>query len=235
VKAVVIGGADTSAGVDNQANPTPVLLRLINDGRAPNGHSTDLRNCRLTAAAIGSVSSERSQLRLERLSCTRDDGTVIERPVKGTVFGPSGHNGVRGRHVSRNQRMLYNAGVSGVLSGLGDSVAQQFSTISQSPLGATQTVKGEDVVGHSLAKGADTGMSKLADYYIKRAEQYHPVIELNAGTRVDVVFLKGFQLRHQPKKPTQSESSQQQTRSTTARGRAQQALADMNQSGREQP
>ncbi|MEG2665180.1 MAG: conjugal transfer protein TraB, partial [Hafnia sp.] len=31
-------------------------------------------------------------------------------------------------------------------------------------------------------------------YYIKRAEQYHPIIPIGAGTEVTVVFQKGFQL-----------------------------------------
>ena len=37
-------------------------------------------------------------------------------------------------------------------------------------------------------------MDKIADYNIRRADQYHPVIQLSAGTIVDVVFLKGFYL-----------------------------------------
>ncbi|MDP2516059.1 hypothetical protein Q8W15_15700 [Photobacterium damselae subsp. piscicida] len=36
--------------------------------------------------------------------------------------------------------------------------------------------------------------SKLSDYYIKLAEQYHPIIELNPGTVVNLVILKGFPL-----------------------------------------
>lgn len=37
-------------------------------------------------------------------------------------------------------------------------------------------------------------MDKLADYNIKRAEQFQPVVQLSAGSVVDVVFLKGFYL-----------------------------------------
>ena len=37
-------------------------------------------------------------------------------------------------------------------------------------------------------------MDKLAEYNIQRAEQYHPVIQISAGTLVDIVFLKGFSL-----------------------------------------
>ncbi|EKH5572052.1 conjugal transfer protein TraB, partial [Salmonella enterica] len=34
----------------------------------------------------------------------------------------------------------------------------------------------------------------LSDYYIKRAEQYHPVIPIGAGNEVTLVFQDGFQL-----------------------------------------
>lgn len=50
-----------------------------------------------------------------------------------------------------------------------------------------------------LIEGADGGASKaaqtLSDYYIKRAEQYHPVIPIGAGNEVTVVFQDGFQLK----------------------------------------
>lgn len=35
-------------------------------------------------------------------------------------------------------------------------------------------------------------LDKYADFYIKRAEQMQPVIQVAAGRRVDVVFTEGF-------------------------------------------
>ncbi|MFZ3532926.1 conjugal transfer protein TraB, partial [Vibrio harveyi] len=34
----------------------------------------------------------------------------------------------------------------------------------------------------------------LADYYIKLAELYHPIVEVNPGAVVNIVFLEGFPL-----------------------------------------
>ena len=42
-----------------------------------------------------------------------------------------------------------------------------------------------------MSKAAQT----LSDYYIKRAEQYHPVIPIGAGNEITVVFHEGFQLK----------------------------------------
>jgi conjugal transfer pilus assembly protein TraB len=46
-------------------------------------------------------------------------------------------------------------------------------------------------VGGGASKAAQT----LSEYYIKRAEQYHPVIPIGAGNEVTVVFQDGFQLK----------------------------------------
>jgi conjugal transfer pilus assembly protein TraB len=44
--------------------------------------------------------------------------------------------------------------------------------------------------------GGGTGQAAktLSDYYIKRAEQYHPIIPIGAGNEVTLVFQDGFQL-----------------------------------------
>ena len=34
----------------------------------------------------------------------------------------------------------------------------------------------------------------LADYYVKRAEQYQPVVEMPTGIEVELVFLSGFEI-----------------------------------------
>ena len=46
-----------------------------------------------------------------------------------------------------------------------------------------------------IGGGASKAAQTLSDYYIKRAEQYHPVIPIGAGNEVTVVFRDGFQLK----------------------------------------
>ncbi|VFS91853.1 conjugal transfer pilus assembly protein TraB [Raoultella planticola] len=46
-----------------------------------------------------------------------------------------------------------------------------------------------------MAAGASKAAQTLSEYYIKRAEQYHPVIPIGAGNEVTVVFQDGFQLK----------------------------------------
>jgi len=193
-EAIMLGAADASAGVQAQASPSPMLFRIIANGTLPNHQKSHLKDCVVTAAVVGDISSERGQIRLERLSCTFPNGEIVEQVVDGTIFGMDAKNGVRGTPVWREGALLGRAAVAGTLSGLGSAVSQTYTTSSISPLGATQTVNNGDVFKYGAAQGAANAMEKLAEYNIRRAEQYHPVIQLTAGQPVDVVFLKGFYL-----------------------------------------
>ncbi|MCE3237364.1 MAG: hypothetical protein K0R24_345 [Gammaproteobacteria bacterium] len=194
VKAVMIGGADASAAVNAQSNPTPMLFRLIERGTLPNHRKSHLKDCIVTAAVIGDISSERGMIRLESLSCAFPTNEVVDQPVEGTIFGSEGKNGVRGNPVWREGVLLQRAFAAGALSGFSNALSQTYTTNSVSTLGNVQTVNGGKMAQYGLANGAGKAMDKLADYNIQRADQYHPVIQLSAGTVVDVVFLKGFYL-----------------------------------------
>ncbi|MGD3056815.1 TrbI/VirB10 family protein, partial [Escherichia coli] len=61
---------------------------------------------------------------------------------------------------------------------------------------AVASVSGSSVMNSALGGGASQVGKTLSDYYIKRAEQYHPVIPVGAGTEVTVVFQEGFQLKY---------------------------------------
>jgi conjugal transfer pilus assembly protein TraB len=195
VRAVMLGGADASTGVNSQGNPTPVLFRLLDTGTLPNHHHSHLKDCVATAAAIGDISSERGLMRLERLSCVSPNHQeVIELQVEGTVFGPEGKNGVRGVPLWREGALLKRAFIAGSLSGFSQGIASQYTTTALSTTGAVTSVNNSDIFKFGAAQGVSNAMDKIADYNIRRADQYHPVIQLSAGTIVDVVFLKGFYL-----------------------------------------
>lgn len=207
-EAIMLGAADASAGVQAQANPSPMLFRINAEGTLPNHQKSHLKNCVVTAAVVGDISSERGQIRLERMSCTFPNGEIVEQQVDGTVFGMDAKNGVRGNPVWREGALLGRAAVAGTLSGLGSAVSQTYTTTSISPLGSTQTVNNGDIFKYGAAQGASNAMEKLAEYNIRRAEQYHPVIQLSAGQPVDIVFLKGFYLDGRKANESQEERAE---------------------------
>ena len=195
-KAVLLSGADTNAGIHGQADTTPITLRILDDGTLPNGEHSSLKGCFVTAAAYGDASSERGQIRLQRLSCVRKpSGQVLDVPIEGTINDMGGSDGIRGHVVMRNNKLIWNAGVSGLLSGIGKAAQQASSTQTISPLGGViNTVSPSKVLQSGAFGGADTALGKLADYYIKLADMYHPIIQVHAGSEVNIVFLKGFSL-----------------------------------------
>lgn len=192
VQAVMIGGADASAAVNAQGNPTPMVFRITEQGTLPNHAKSHLKDCVVTAAVVGDISSERGMIRLETMSCTKPDNSIVDMSVEGTIFGPEGKNGVRGIPMWREGALLGRAAAAGMLSGFSNGLQQSYTTSSVSALGSTSTVNNSDIAKYGAASGASNAMDKLADYEIQRAQQYHPVIQLSAGTKVDVVFLKGF-------------------------------------------
>ena len=65
-----------------------------------------------------------------------------------------------------------------------------------------------DIGRAGLGAGASSAGQKVADYMIRRAEQYQPVIQLRAGTRVTLVFLEGARLDGQVAVKSTAKSNQ---------------------------
>ena len=197
-EAVVLAGADASAGVQSQGDPRPVLLRLTGPayGAAVEGTAaaTDVEGCTITGAAYGDLSSEKVYVRLQTMACAGErPGTVIETPVSGFVAG-AGKAGVRGEVVSREGALVQRAFLAGLFSGFGESATQAFRPQAVLAGGGTATVTNTglgDIGRAGLGSGAGTAGQEISDYLIRRAEQYQPVIQLAAGTPVTVVFLEG--------------------------------------------
>ena len=200
-EAVVLAGVDASAGISSQGDPRPVLLRLIGPAwTASAGGSAlkaDVTGCTVTGAAHGDLSSEKVYARLRTLTCAGPEpGSVIETEVAGFVAN-AGKTGVRGPVVSREGALVQKAFLAGLVSGAGQGAAQAFQPQAVATGGGTAAVANTglmDIGRAGLGAGAASAGQKVADYLIRRAEQYQPVIQLRSGTRVSVVFLEGARL-----------------------------------------
>ncbi len=190
-KAVLLSGVDVSVGVSAQANPQPVLLRLVHPGSLPNHFMGKMKDCRIIAAASGELSSERAQFRLEKLSCIDTQGRVIETDVDGYISGEDGKNGMRGRLIIRDFDVLKRGFLGGLLSGLGKATSQSFNKTSVSPFGSVSTVDRADIFKQAGSEGMGNAFELMARYNIQRAEQYQPVIQISAGREVTVIFHSG--------------------------------------------
>ena len=208
-EAVVLAGVDASAGVSSQGDPRPVLFRITGPAwtAAPSGSgagtalSVDIAGCTVTGAAFGDLSSEKVYARFRTMTCAGSrPGSVIETPVAGFVAG-SGKAGVRGPVVSREGALVEKAFLAGLVSGIGQGVASAFQPQAVASGGAAAVANtGLGDIGRAgLGAGAASAGQKVADYMIRRAEQYQPVIQLRAGTRVTLVFLEGARIGGTPR------------------------------------
>lgn len=194
VRAVILGGADADASVNGQSKNNGVMLfKLLEDGTLPNGQRSRLSGCRVSANSYGDISSERAYATLYKLSCAHSGEPIIDKEVTGWVFF-NGKVGIKGKPLMRDGKVMTWAGAGTLLSS-GSSVAQMAQSYSQAtPFGPANYVSPSQAIPYvGFGATAKTG-DYLAQYYIKRAEQYHPVIQVGSANKVTIVFKDGFYL-----------------------------------------
>ncbi|WP_454784012.1 TrbI/VirB10 family protein [Legionella sp. WA2024007413] len=194
VRAVVLGGADADASVNGQSKNNGVMLfKFLEDGTLPNGARSRLRGCRVSANSYGDISSERAFATLYRLSCAHPGRPIIDIEVTGWVFF-NGKVGIKGKPLMRDNKVMTWAGVSGALSGIAQAAQYAQSVQNIGPYGATSVVPSSQIAPFAAYGGASKAADTLSAYYVKRAEQYHPVIQVGSGNVVTIVFKDGFYL-----------------------------------------
>jgi len=199
-RGVLLGGVDAPTGGQSQANPLPVMIRLIDNAVLPNRYRAQVKECLVVAAVYGDISSERAYGRTVNLSCIRHDGTALEVPIKGNLYGEDGKLGLRGRLVSKQGQLLANALRAGIVGGIGQGFSQSGTTFASSPLGSVATQGGSEseMMKRGVSGGVGRALDNLSNYYIRLAEQTFPVIEIDGARVVDIALTQGVRLEMDP-------------------------------------
>ena len=187
-----------------EANPRQLLLRITGDAISAGFGSEYLKTnkligCQMSARAVGDISSEKVYLDGVLMTCARDSSTFMEIPVKAYITSMA-KSGIRGEVISRDGDLVLKSFLSGLAGGLGSSantLSQPQSIISSSGFAVTDQQKAKNIMQSSLGSGLSSGGDKLSEYFIKRAEQYQPVISVNEGVEVYVVFQEGFSFQEE--------------------------------------
>lgn len=194
VRAVVLGGADADASVNGQSKNNGVMLfKLLQPGTLPNGQHSHLQGCFVTGSSYGDISSERAYVVLDKLSCAQKNQPIIDKTVTGWAFF-GGKVGIKGQPLMRDNKVMQWAGISGMMSGIASAAQYSQSVQSISALGSATVVPSGNIAPYAAYGGASKAAEVLSNYYVKRAEQYHPVIQVGSGNRVTIVFKDGFYL-----------------------------------------
>jgi Bacterial conjugation TrbI-like protein. len=195
-KAVLTSGVVVSTAMATQSNPQPIMLRLADSGHLPRGFQSKLKDAVLIGSCYGDLSSERAMCRIASLSYVEQDGTTVEKPVEGWLIGEDGAPGLRGKIVDKSGPAVRESFIAGMLSGMANFLKfeSQSNVFPMSPFGQTNALKSGQALQSSAGQGASNALDKLAEFSIKRAESMQPVIVINPGRVIDVVFKKGFDL-----------------------------------------
>jgi conjugal transfer pilus assembly protein TraB len=185
---------DAATSTSASANPEPVLIELTDSGDLSRYFTSTVKGCRVTASSYGVLSKERVMMRLEKLSCIEvQTGEVMVADVDGYVSGEDGKLGLRGTVVDRAGDHVRAAMVGGFLSSFGNFLAGASNPVTFSPntgLAQVGQTSNTDMLKHGGAKGVSGALDKYTEFYIKRAEQLEPIIQVGAGRVVQVVFSK---------------------------------------------
>lgn len=203
-QAKLISGVDAGVGMNAESNPRNALLRItgevVSAGFGGKYLKTNkLIGCQMSLKAVGDISSEKVYLDGVVMSCAKDANSFVEIPIKAYVSS-MGKAGVRGEIVSREGDMVLKSFVAGIASGFGNGVSE-FSRPQTSLLGSNNTLsdnqRAKNLFNGGLGSGLSSGSNSLAEFFIKRAEQYQPVISVNEGVEVNIVFIEGFSLNEE--------------------------------------
>ena len=195
-RAVLLNGVEAPTGGQANGNPMPLLMELTDKAVLPNRFRSDIQRCFVTANATGDLSSERVLIRLDRLSCLDETGGAVDVKLTGYVAGEDGKTGLRARVVTRSGQAIANALLVGTLSGLGEAVslaAQESSTNFAGTV--TTTVKNPWKSG--LGDGMKDALDRIADYYLRLADKIFPVLEIDAGRKVDIVVTQSASIERE--------------------------------------
>lgn len=198
---VIIAGLDAPTGQAARRDPFPALLRLKHDALLPNRFRQDVRECFLTASGYGDLASERAYLRAENISCVTANGEIIDQRIQAFATGEDGKAGIRGRLVSRQGQLIARSLMAGFMSG----VAEMFDVDPVPTINVNRDGRGSgtqeyqrvltgDAFRGAAVKGAGRALERIADFYLDMAENMYPVIEVDAGRRVDFIVQKGVPL-----------------------------------------
>lgn len=202
VRALLVSSVDVVCHVNSSVDPQPVKLRILDDAKLPKQVRAKLKGGLVIASAYGDLSSERVYFRPERLTQIKRNGEFVETEIAGFISGEDGKNGLRGIVVDKSSKIVGHAAVSGLFAG----ASQYLQAVIRAKYcgyggypgcnndNGNYLPYGMDVATEGVTSGATSGFDILTKYYIERAEQVRPVIEVAAGRIVDLTFTYGSEL-----------------------------------------
>lgn len=194
--ATLISGVEAFTGGTAQQQPQPLVIRVDANAVLPNAANYQIKGCHVLASAWGDMSSERVFGRLATLTCVDSaNRLVLSEEVEGVLVDSDGKNGIRGSLQDRQGAKLARSLLAGFAQGVSSAFGAAQSTTQTTALGMTTAMVGSNATRAGAYQGASTAAQQLADFYLKQAEATMPVIAIDAGRKVSVLFTKSKALK----------------------------------------
>ncbi|HAU4159296.1 TPA: TrbI/VirB10 family protein [Legionella anisa] len=192
VEGVLLTGILGDAGINGSKNMGTAMIRLTSSGIMPNNQRSHLEGCFALVSSYGDLSGSSVVLHLETLSCAGKN-VNFEQKAYGSVFDLDAMQDLRGTSILKTKPLLTYSAAAGVLAGIGNGVANYGSAQSFNPSSGTFTTYSPLSMAQSAAGGGISNpANRIADYVMRIADIYHPLVVARAGRRVSVLFTKGF-------------------------------------------
>ncbi|GAB6035435.1 TraB/VirB10 family protein [Galenea microaerophila] len=192
VPGALLTGVYANTASVSKKNPAPVLMRIQSDAFLAGDARYKLTGCFLTGGAYGDLYDERVKIRLDTLSCIdKKTGHLLEAKVRGFVNDSDGYFGLRGKLINKRGAILAKTLLAGFAQGLAEA-GQGASTVTG--VSALTGLSVEQTAQSAALNGVSVSAGKLADFWLKEAEQMFPVLQVGAGRKITIVFVKGQQL-----------------------------------------
>lgn len=194
--ATLLSGVEAFTGGTAQAQPQPLVVRIDKNAVLPNSAAYKVQGCHVLASVWGDMSAERVFGRLATLTCVDTAGNlVLSEEVEGVLVDSDGKNGIRGQLLDRQGAKLARSLLAGFAQGVASAFGSAQSTVSTTAFGTATSLTGRSLSKAAGYQGASTAAEQLADFYLKQAEATMPVIAVDTGRKISVLFTQSKSLK----------------------------------------
>lgn len=195
-KASLLSGVEAFTGGTAQSQPQPLVVRLDANAILPNSAAYGIKGCHVLASVWGDMSAERVFSRLATLTCVDSQNRlVLSEEVEGVLIDSDGKNGIRGTLQDRQGAKLARSLLAGFAEGMSTALGAAQSTVTSTGMGAITSVDPSKMVKSSGYGGAGKAAEQLSEFYLKQAEATMPVIAVDSGRKISVLFTKSQALK----------------------------------------
>ncbi len=177
VKAKLMTGVQTPEG-----KISPSLLVLEKSYTGPNESKIDLSGCFALAKAQASMSTERIEFQVYKLSCVSPKGKMLERKVNGFVVDNKDQNlAIKAELKSNQSRVAQMAFMNSIVNGIGEIINRKAQNIG----GANPDTNTSNVI---VQQGASNAATSVAQWYLQQAQNLSATLNVKSGRDVFVIM-----------------------------------------------